>query len=1565
MKKIILSTLLSLPLFFLAQTSKKLSSANLLNREKQIVYQKKLEADEVFVSYQKYKELKSKGLLTKEKIDPTTLPQIKIIPPKNTPLKLAVLSPSTPCDDIPYVGSSLTYTNSSLPDDDAGTNINLPFGFCFYGNTYNTCYLSINGNIQFGTTDNGYTAAGFPSTTVNMIAPFWADIDFNGVGQILVDMSVPTRVVFSWDSVGRYNSLTDKVNSFQLVITDGIDGILPPGKNVGFYYKKMQWANSGAAGFGVNPSTVGINAGDGINFFQIGTFNQLGLQYDGPNGANDGVKWLEGKRFYFNVCPPLGSNIEPVSTQLGYCNTYTVCGNDSLIIQNTFIGPEATQQVTVTATAASLGSAFSFSSNVNINGGTDIDMIIDGNLATAGNHIVTMTAIDNGTPALTSTQSFVVFVNQGAVNNLNASIAVSPTLGSCPGGVVNASVSISGGMPDTYLWNNGNITANTTFTTIIPADSLIYVTITSGQCSKTIFGNININPVPIASITGNLAFCDGAASSTSLTAVNGLNPSSSDTYVWASSAATSTLSSTSTKTVEVNAGVYTVTITNQFGCVSVASTSVTANSTPNFTLNSTNAISGGSVYCLSQDTARIDILYSGGAPSACGLANSPCVISNIIQVGNATTQGLTNVYTPYEGAWESAKHQYLIRASEMIAAGVLPGKLSSLAFKVTNLNANSNTFDNFSIKLKCVSNTILTTAAMDNAGLVQVFGPSNITATVGINTYNFSQSYLWDGTSNLLVDVCFFNQAWDGNLSVEYTNVGYNATRNVDADNIDQCPLSTVDGLSNNRPNIRFGNCLAQQIGSQFNVSVNPSAGVVIPTDNETINIALPTTVGTICYTVTLTNPIGGCSKDTVICVQATQGTTQATLTASNYTVCPSQTVTLSALGTLTSYTINYVGDAGAGSSINSPVTFNAPVANGAYVYTLVATGQCGGTLTAFTNTVNVTSGVTIANLVITPDSVCPSSQVTLSASGPILPTYTISYVNGAGLQTIVGNSVTVTPTLTTRGYQTYTLTAQGACGGPITNFTDSVKIYTLPTTFTLTPTNQTVCPGAAITVNYSGSLTTHTISYHSGASILTATTMPVTFVPSSTANPVFGWVTYTVSANGPCGGNTVIKTDSVFIEQGISAGQLFINGLATPNQTVCPSTNVSLSAVGASSTLTTYTILYNNGAGVQTSNAPVNFTLPAATASLSVYIYTLVIKGPCSASLVTVTNTLVVKQGTTNAIPIATPSLACIGNTVTLSANQGSFTTYTITYNNGLGNVVAPANTNPNFVTNTASTNNLFTVTAQGTCGAPIQNFIGTYTVQQKINLTPIALQNATKCFNGSALLSANIATSTAQPYTYLWVPSAGVTTQTLNTTTAGIYSVTVNGVCANALTQTVIVTDFAHSPIATILDSTSVCANTELVLHSTVNGGRAPYAFSWSIVPNATTVGTAINLNTTAPNTEGTYTIMVVVTDSCGFNNFDTQLITVLPPCTIEIGNVITPNGDGVNDVFKIKNLEYYPNSVFTVFDRWGKKVYENANYQNDWKGDGLHDGTFFYVLDVPSDKKYNGYFTVITNK
>jgi len=71
----------------------------------------------------------------------------------------------------------------------------------------------------------------------------------------------------------------------------------------------------------------------------------------------------------------------------------------------------------------------------------------------------------------------------------------------------------------------------------------------------------------------------------------------------------------------------------------------------------------------------------------------------------------------------------------------------------------------------------------------------------------------------------------------------------------------------------------------------------------------------------------------------------------------------------------------------------------------------------------------------------------------------------------------------------------------------------------------------------------------------------------------------------------------------------------------------------------------------------------------------------------------------------------------------------------------------------------------------------------------------------------------------------------------------------------------------------------------------------------------------------------------------------------------NGLSPNGDGKNDVWKVKGIEKYPDNTVLIFNRWGDKLREFAGYNNTTKswdgkndsGKSLPDGTYYYILDV----------------
>ncbi|HVD99928.1 MAG TPA: gliding motility-associated C-terminal domain-containing protein [Cytophagaceae bacterium] len=76
--------------------------------------------------------------------------------------------------------------------------------------------------------------------------------------------------------------------------------------------------------------------------------------------------------------------------------------------------------------------------------------------------------------------------------------------------------------------------------------------------------------------------------------------------------------------------------------------------------------------------------------------------------------------------------------------------------------------------------------------------------------------------------------------------------------------------------------------------------------------------------------------------------------------------------------------------------------------------------------------------------------------------------------------------------------------------------------------------------------------------------------------------------------------------------------------------------------------------------------------------------------------------------------------------------------------------------------------------------------------------------------------------------------------------------------------------------------------------------------------------------------------------------------------IPNLITPNGDGSNDVFEVVSIPRY--SVLRIFNRWGDRVYYNTDYNNSFSGESLSDGVYYYELELRSGQRFKGWVEVL---
>ncbi len=240
------------------------------------------------------------------------------------------------------------------------------------------------------------------------------------------------------------------------------------------------------------------------------------------------------------------------------------------------------------------------------------------------------------------------------------------------------------------------------------------------------------------------------------------------------------------------------------------------------------------------------------------------------------------------------------------------------------------------------------------------------------------------------------------------------------------------------------------------------------------------------------------------------------------------------------------------------------------------------------------------------------------------------------------------------------------------------------------------------------------------------------------------------------------------------------------------------------------------------------------------------------------------------------------------------------------------------------------------------------------------LTVSDTTLCNSGGTVTLNTTVTGGVEPYTYSWTGGASpVADPTVNVTSTTTFVVTVNDACSGSPDPTPQIIDSATVTVATFAPLTVfagedilVCPGDLANLIAQVNGGGAPYSYNWFSVFGTDTLLTPNNSSSLLwANNNGLY--QITITDVCGNTQSDQVNVTVEGSCALNIPNIITPDGNGpaMNDMFYVANLDKFPGSKLSIYNRWGNKIYESSDYKNNWNGSKYSDGTYYYVLTVPA--------------
>lgn len=274
-----------------------------------------------------------------------------------------------------------------------------------------------------------------------------------------------------------------------------------------------------------------------------------------------------------------------------------------------------------------------------------------------------------------------------------------------------------------------------------------------------------------------------------------------------------------------------------------------------------------------------------------------------------------------------------------------------------------------------------------------------------------------------------------------------------------------------------------------------------------------------------------------------------------------------------------------------------------------------------------------------------------------------------------------------------------------------------------------------------------------------------------------------------------------------------------------------------------------------------------------------------------------------------------------------------------------------------------IYELTVTDLNGCATFNFTREVTEPDAIAITDVTLSDfggfGVSCPESSDGSVAVTAAGGTPPLVFSWSGPGGFTSvaDAISFLSAGTYTLTVtdgNG-CTISADYTL------TSPPAMIITAETVpasCPDTrDGTIDLSVTGGAGDLIFQWNDgITSADRSGLP----------SGDYT--VTVTDANGCQQQQTVTVGVTGIDCLTVYEIITPNGDGSNDTWKIRNAGIYPNAEVFVYTRWGKLVYNSRNLADEWNGryNGklLPNDSYHYVIHLnDGSEPRTGVITIIS--
>jgi gliding motility-associated-like protein len=219
-------------------------------------------------------------------------------------------------------------------------------------------------------------------------------------------------------------------------------------------------------------------------------------------------------------------------------------------------------------------------------------------------------------------------------------------------------------------------------------------------------------------------------------------------------------------------------------------------------------------------------------------------------------------------------------------------------------------------------------------------------------------------------------------------------------------------------------------------------------------------------------------------------------------------------------------------------------------------------------------------------------------------------------------------------------------------------------------------------------------------------------------------------------------------------------------------------------------------------------------------------------------------------------------------------------------------------------------------------------------------------KCYNDSNGSISSVIKGGVEPYQYIWNNNR-TTSSEIKNLLAGDYKLIVEDKNGCRDSSSIKLTNPDKLDVD-IIEPIYTMTNTPVKLNARVVPVGGDYIYSWEPASIFKNESTKQNPVIVLKETQG---LKVNVSTKSGCIGSDSIEMRVLQSLDEILPNAITPDGDGINDIFKPQ--EYFDILEFKVYNKWGQLIYDNQGSQEGWNGtftgDVVPAGVYYYLLQV----------------